>query len=240
VTEPVSEALEVQRPERPADLLQVIAQAVADPRCDVGKMERLLAMHQTIVSEQRRTAFMAAMGRLSGKLPEIGKHGTSHHGKYARLEDIDRAIRPLLAEEGLSLSFDSLPVENEKIRVICKLSHEQGHFEMKQVDLPIDKSGSKNGAQATVSTISYGRRALTKMLFNLVEEGEDTDSNDLTLINDEQIKTIHTLLIDTKSNQAKFLKLIAGVEKLEDIPARDYRRIINALDEKKRQQEQAR
>lgn len=217
------------------NLLSVIAQAVADPRCDVAKMEKLLDMHQRIVDEQRKTAFMAAMARVAVKLPEIGKHGTSHHGKYARLEDIDKAIRPIISEEGLSLSFDSQPIEG-KVRVTCKLSHADGHSETKQIDLPLDNSGSKNGAQSVISTVSYGRRALTKMFFNLVEAGEDTDANTDEPITEEQARDIRTLLKDTHSNEAKFLELIAGAPRIEDISARDFKRVVNALETKRRNQ----
>lgn len=225
---------EEQLPVQASDMLSVILQAVADPRIDADKLTKLLDAQERVSKEQQRVAFAAAMARLTPKLPEIGKHGTSHHGKYARLEDIDRAIRPLIAEEGFSLSFDSGPAEGNKVRVTCKLSHAEGHFETKQIDLPLDTSGSKNGAQSAISTVSYGRRILTKMFFNLIEAGEDTDGNDPSLITDEQVKDLETMLADTKSNVPNFLKLIAGVPELKDIPARDYQRVWNALETKRR------
>lgn len=235
-----NDSLVLSPPDAPPaeNLLAVIAHAVADPRCDVAKMEKLLDMHQRIVTEQRKTAFMAAMARVAVKLPEIGKLGQSHHGKYARLEDIDRAIRPIISEEGLSLSFDSQPIDG-KVRVTCKLSHADGHSETKQIDLPLDTSGSKNGAQSVISTVSYGRRALTKMFFNLVEAGEDTDANDPTCITEEQARDIRTMLQDLKSDERNFLDLIAGVSTIEQIPARDHKRIINALETKGRLKREA-
>jgi hypothetical protein len=217
-----------------SDLLGVIAQAVTDPRMDVDKMERLLAMHEKIVFEQHRTAFFAALARLAPKLPEIGKHGQSHHGNYARLEDIDRAIRPLLAEEGFALSFDSQSVDGGKIRVICRLSHTEGHSETKQIDLPVDNSGSKNGAQAAISTVSYGRRSLTKMFFNLIEAGEDDDGNGgSSAISEEQARDLNALMDEVKADRPRFLKYM-GVEKTEDILERDHRKAITALEEKRR------
>jgi ERF superfamily len=214
------------------NLLSVIAKAVANPDLDVEKLSRLLDVHERIVAEQRKTAFMAAMARLTPKLPEIGKHGMSHHGPYSRLEDIDRAIRPIIASEGFAMSFDSQEIGN-KIRVICKLSHAEGHFETKQIDLPIDNSGSKNGAQAVISTVSYGRRVLTKMFFNLIEAGEDLDGNRPIPITEDQVKDLQILLQDTDSNVAKFLAYM-NVEKLEDITSAEFKRAINALETKQR------
>jgi ERF superfamily len=217
-----------------SSLLDVIARVAMDPRADVEKLERLLAMQERVIADQRKQAFMAAMGRVAPKLPEIGRHGESHHGKYARLEDIDRAVRPIISEEGLSMSFDSEEVPPNKVKVMCRLSHADGYSETKAITLAIDKSGSKNDAQAVLSTIAYGRRGLTKMFFNLIEAGEDLDGNNPALINEEQAREINTLIVDTKSNMAKFLKLIAGTERIEDIPARDFKRVINALEEKQR------
>lgn len=227
---------------QPTDLMAAIAQAVCDPRVDVEKMERLLAMHQTIVAEQRKVAYMAAMGRIAPKLPRINQHGRIEvngqlRSKYARLEDIDLAIRPILAEEGFSMDFDSAPIEGGKILVTCRLSHCEGHSETKQIPLPIDKTGSKNDTQAVVSTVSYGRKALVKMFFNLVEGGEDNDGQGSDEpISKDQVLDIRTLLQDTKSDEKKFLELIAGVSRVEDIPARDYKRCINALETKMRTQ----
>lgn len=229
---PVAEA---QQDHPGENLLAVIARAVADPRLDVEKMERLLAMHRTIVTEQRQTAFMAAMARLTPRLPEIQKRGTSHQGKYARLVDIDRAIRPLIAEEGFSLSFDSQPMEG-KVRVICKLSHGEGHFETKQIDLPLDNSGSKNGAQMVLSTVAYGRRALTKMFFNLIEAGEDTDGNDPTTITKDQANKLVSLINEARADKARFLKFM-GVERIEAILHRDLPKAHNALDTMRRERQ---
>lgn len=163
---------------------------------------------------------MAALATVAPQLKQIGKHGTSHHGKYARLEDIDRAIRPIISKEGFSLSFDTQPVGNN-IRVICKLSHKEGHEEVKQLDLPIDTSGSKNGAQAVKSTVSYGRRILTQMFFNLIEEGEDTDGEIKAPLTAEQASALNNLIKTKGAPMHRFLKHMK-VEKIEDILQRDY------------------
>lgn len=228
-----NEALEVQRSDdTPGSLLQVIAHAVSDPRLDVDKLSKLLDVHERIVADQRKTAFMAAMARLTPKLPEIGKHGQSHHGRYARLEDIDRAIRPLIAEEGFSLSFDSGPAEGGKVRVTCRLSHADGHSETKQIDLPLDTSGSKNGAQSVISTVSYGRRALTKMFFNLIEAGEDTDANDLSVITEEQARDMEAKITEVGADKKRFLTYM-GVAATKDILAKDWTKALNAIETKR-------
>jgi ERF superfamily. len=215
-------------------LMQVLA-AVTRGDMPIDTMERLVALSERMMEQKRRQAFFAALARLTPKLPEIQKHGTSHHGKYARLEDIDRAIRPLIAEEGFAISFDTQSAEGGKVRVIGRLSHSEGHSEIKQIDLPLDNSGSKNGAQAVISTVAYGRRALTKMFFNLIEAGEDIDGNDPTNITDEQVKDLETLATEVKANKASLFEIL-GVKEWKEILARDYDKAVRALEMKRRVQ----
>lgn len=228
--------------QQPSNLLEVIARAVANPLVDVEKMEKLLAMQERVVADQRKTAYFAAMARIAPLLPEIDKNGrVAFEGKggnpgmdrrYARLEDIDRAIRPIISAEGLSLSFDTQPGEGGKIRVIGRLAHRDGHSETKQLDLPHDSSGAKNGIQAVGSTVSYGRRMIAKMFFNLMERGEDTDGNDPSTITEEQSRDIQAAVEGAGMNMARFC-VYMGVGKVADILAKDYQKALTAIDAKR-------
>lgn len=227
-------------------LLEVIARAARDPLVDVGKLERLLAIQQTVIADDRRTAFMAAMTRLAPKLPRLAKTGriqfkSEVHGRYAKLEDIDAAIRPLLSEEGFSLSFDVKPADSGKLRVSCRLSHVEGHSETNQIDLPVDKTGSKNDVQAVGSTVSYARRMLTKMHFNLIEVGEDDDgAGGGGTITVDQARDIEALLVEVKGDKVRFLRFMEA-ETFEGILAKHHKKAITFLEEKRRRMgEQAR
>lgn len=228
--------------ERADSTLEVISRLAVDPRVDVDKLERLLVMKREVEADQRRIAFLAALSRLAPKLPEIDKNGRvvfegkgSAPGmdrKYARLEDIDRAIRPLLSEEGFALSFDTQPTETGKIRISCTLSHRDGHSETKQLDLPHDSSGAKNGIQAVGSTVSYGRRMLVKMFFNLIERGEDSDAEPVEEITEDQVRDLQSLIEEVKADKKRFLDFM-GVPELSAILSRDYQKAINALETKR-------
>ena len=63
-----AESTELQR--EATSILDVIARAAADPTVNVDKLERLLAIQQTVLADQRRTSFMAAMSRLQASLPQ--------------------------------------------------------------------------------------------------------------------------------------------------------------------------
>lgn len=221
------------------ETLSIIERVALDPRVDVEKLERLLAMKERVLADQRRVAFVEAMSRLAPTMPEIDKNGrVTFEGKgdkpgmdrrYARLEDIDRAIRPLYSKEGFSLSWNTQPGENGKIRVIGTLSHSGGHFEQRQLDLPHDSSGAKNPIQAVGSTVSYGKRMITTMFFNLIARDEDTDGNNLNTITDDQVKDLQAAMDELKMNKQRFL-LFMGVGAVNDILARDWGKAMNAVE----------
>lgn len=221
------------------NLLTVIARAVANPALDVEKMERLLAMHERITDQQRKTAFADAMSRLQAKLPQINKQGRIivkgvERSRYARIEDIDRAIRPYLAEEGFSFSFDSESTDAKLFKLSCKLSHREGHSETKFLILPLDASEYRSNVQSIGSTVSYGKRQLIKMHLNLIERGEDDDGQGgAKPITAEQAKKLVADAIELKLDHAKFL-VYMGAEKIEAILARDWQKADNFMKARRR------
>lgn len=228
----------------PTNLLQVINNLVQQPgKVDVEALHRLLDFQERLEKRNAEQQFSDSLTRLQAKLPQIDKHGQirdnsgATRNKYAKYEDIDVVIRPMLAEEGFAVTFTEEEKTEKGIRYSSTLSHRAGHSVTKYITLGVDTSGSKNSIQAAGSSFSYARRYLLKAHLNLVEKGEDIDgNNDASLVSPEQVKEINTLIMDTKADRAKFLKLIAGVDEIEQIPARDYKRVINALEEKRRAQ----
>jgi hypothetical protein len=168
-----------------ASIMAVIIQVAANPNVDVGNMERLMQMHERHVDRQASAAFSVAMVSAQKRIKPVTRNALNKHtaSTYARLEDIDRAISPIFTEEGFSLSFGTadsrLPGH---LRVTCECMHAGGHTKLYQLDLPIDAAGSggktnKTGVQANGSTISYGRRYLTQMIFNVTTTDDDDDGN---------------------------------------------------------------
>lgn len=227
--------------ERPADLLSVIAAAVSDPRMDVDKMERLLAMHERIVERNATVAFESALSRLQAKLPQIdqsgvilGKDRVTVRSRYAPLEDIDVIIRPMLAEEGFAISFDTEETEGGKIRLLGKLSHKDGHSVTKSLTLPIDKNEYRTAIQDHGSTVSFGRRYLIKMHLNLIEKYEDNGGQGIEPITQDQVRDIEVMMSEIPDlNKRGFLDYM-GVDHLKEIRAKDLKKAINALETKRK------
>ena len=230
------QALAVPRPEATKDLLALLAQAAVDPRMDVAKMERLLEMHRQVTEDQRRVEFAAAMARLQAVLPQISKEGRivvsgTERSRYARIEDIDVAIRPLLAAEGFSLAFDTEP-KDHGLLITGKITHAAGHSETRSLLLPMDAQGAKSPVQGVGSTVSYGRRYLLKMILGIVERGEDDDGQGAP-ITESQVADLTALLTEVQADQPRFLAYMQ-VARVEDILAKDYKRAVTALETKRR------
>lgn len=239
----MDDKLAVQEPsaiQQVPQLLDVISRAVADERMDVEKMSRLLDLQERLLADARKTAFMAAMSRLQAKLPQMDKHGQAKNSKYAKLEDIDRVIRPLLADEGFSFSFDEEAHTEKTATFIAHLSHSDGHRESKRLTVPIDAAARNREGNAIRpaiqdygSTVSYARRYLIKMHLNLIERDEDTGGENRRPISEEQAKDIHAALDEVKADKKRFLEYME-VERVEDILLRDLKKALNAIDVKRR------
>lgn len=231
-------------------VLSIIAKAAADPAVDVAKMQALLDMQRQLMADQSRAEFNEAMARLQPRLPRIAKKGDvkypvrkgdddgpkKHAFFFARIEDIDDAIRPLLNDEGFSLSGDTIPQPDGRIIVTTTLLHRGGHSKTVQIGpLPLDTSGGKNNVQALGSTYSYGYRYGQRALLNLVFEGDDDDGvrGGQEFISDASVKVLSDLLIETKSDLGKFCALFS-VGGLPEIQVADYPAAVNALLDKRR------
>ena len=100
--------------------------------------------------------------------------------KYAKLEKIDGAMRPIYTRHGFSVRFGSDVSPREGfIRIVCTVSHGD-YSETNYLDAPPDTTGSKGLAnktpvQAVGSSVSYLRRFLLTMVFNIVLADEDDD-----------------------------------------------------------------
>jgi hypothetical protein len=107
------------------------------------------------------------------KNPHIGN-------KYARLETIDAALRPIYSKHGFSVRYGSEPAADGRLHITCTVAHAAGHSETLGLSAPLDALGtggraSKTGVQAVGSSVTYLRRYLLTMAFNVVTTDDDDD-----------------------------------------------------------------
>lgn len=158
-----------------AAILSMIERVATDQNADIGKLEKMLDMQERVLNRHSQEAFSSDMAAMQSELPRVEKSAQAHNSKYARLEDINDAIRPILQKHGFAVTFRVNQSES-MIKVVTVLSHRQGHREETDIMLPADTSGGKNAVQAIGSTISYGKRYGICALLN-ISTGDDTDGN---------------------------------------------------------------
>lgn len=210
-----------------AQMLDIISAAVMRQDVSVDTIERLLDAQIKAMDKQAVIEFNQAKARL--KFPTIKKSSKSHNNKYAKYEDIHKVVFPIYSKEGFSISFSEDVTGSGRVYT-AKLAHSGGHYETASMVLPADTSGSKNAIQAIGSTVSYAKRYLTCMLFNIVTADEDDDgyAGAIETITDEQARVIEEWIESTQSNRQMFLQYMS-VGAVGDISAKDYNKAMTAL-----------
>lgn len=181
----MSTQLVTQEVSQNTSMLAIIDRAARDPDTDVGKMERLLAMAKDMRASEAQSAFFAAMNDAQGEMRSISKdcHNLQTRSKYASYQAIDNEIRPIYSKHGFSMSFGSrASTVAEHVVVTCKVSHRAGHAESHELDMPADGRGLKGGdmmtkTHATGSALTYGKRYLAGLIWNLSYGETDDDGN---------------------------------------------------------------
>jgi hypothetical protein len=235
--------------------LALIEKIALDPCASLEKLERMMTMYERLKAKEAELAYNAAKGRILKKLAHIKivKNRPALHEiekgklqkriyeafKYAPLEEIDRHLRPLLAEENMDLSYSDEPQPSGEILIRGRLRHlPGGHFEDSFMSAPPDATGGKSTVQAVGSTNSFLRRYVACNIFNIVVVGDDDGGMGGT-IDEAQTETILDLIKKAKVG-SKFLKYMKAKSAEEagsleaavaTIATRDYRKAISTLEE---------
>lgn len=232
MTRPQQAQKQVASPTQGDQLLAIITQAASNPQCDVEKLRALLDMKKQVMEMDDRKEFSEAMSAAMGEMPQIFKAGIKEmNGKgsyrFARWEDMDSAIRPVLLRHGLRLSFTTERSEGNYIRVIGRITHANGQFQESSMELPIDNGPGRTEVQARGSTISYGKRYCAEMLLNIVRTNEDNDGaytpqkQGIKLITAAQKDELVDLLQKSGANTSAFLAHFCS-KTLDEMPERSF------------------
>lgn len=229
-------------------LMRLIEKAASDPNFDVDKMERLVAMRERSLALQVAAEFdeaMTAAQKECGPIREDANNPQTR-SKYASYLALDRAVRPIYTRHDFSISFGQGEGAPENyVRLEAYVSR-KGHTRTRHLDMPADGKGAKGGdvmtkTHATGSALTYGRRYLLALIFNLViGDMQDDDGNAAghELIGEEQKDQLIGLIRDTNTDTAAFLKYVfprAGIKALDEIPMSRFPDALAALEKKKRQ-----
>lgn len=178
----IPETASLQRHALAPDLASLVERVLTDPAADVTKLEKLLDMNDRVMNRAAKAAFDEAFSRMWPELPEIDERGAIKNGsgivqsRYAKYEDIQKAIRPVLGKHGFALRHRTeWPAEKQGIIRVVGILSGHGHSEESAFEAPLDKSQYRSDVQSQGSTISYGKRYTTCDLLNIITRGQDND-----------------------------------------------------------------
>lgn len=238
-------------PEGPGALLAAIVSLAKDPDMDIDKFDRLIAMQERMEDRQAERAFNKAFVEMQGALPTVKRNGSLEYpidknkpdgekrliAKFAKWEDIDREIQPVLAQYGFGLSFkiSQRTTEGGGLNVAAVLRHSGGHTDTGEpMPVPLDTSGGKNNVQAYGSALSYGKRYAAFAAIGIKTEGADDDGKAAgkRYISQEQVAELRKLLKQAPRDEGPFLeRLFNGtVPVIEEIETGAFVIVKNTLD----------
>lgn len=185
MTEVIAKTDQMPVTEQTTGLIRMIEQVCINPEMDVEKLERMLDMQERVLDRQAEQEFQIALAEMQSEMPVIEKRGEiairgQVQSKFAKFEDINKQVLPVMKNHGFSLTFETQQAEGY-INIIGVLRHKGGHKESTQLQIPYDTSGSKNAVQAVGSSVSYGKRYVMTALLNLTV-ADDSDDDGVSAV----------------------------------------------------------
>ena len=220
---------------QPESLLSQIVSAAREPGTNPQTIRELWEIAKEVREFDARQAFFAAMKAAQDEMKPIVRRSENPqtHSKYAKLEAIDKAIKPIYQKHGFAIMWSSpMVVEGNKVLVSCDVVHSAGYSKPFTLPGPLDIAGIKGNASKTEmhglgSSLSYLKRYLKCFIFDLTMTDEDDDAQGAQkYITDEHLDLIEKAIDACKLNAAErgnFEKFM-GVQATGDILDRDFER----------------
>jgi hypothetical protein len=174
-----------QKTSERSDFFAMIERLSSNPDVDVNKIEQIVNLQEHILDRNAKQLYNEDMVKAQSLIPSVFKNKPNEQtrSKYADFSAINKIAKPHYSACGFSLTYYEGKSEKENnIRVFADCMHRGGHTEIKWVDVPIDDKGikgttNKTNTHAKCSSLSYGKRYLICMIFNIATDDEDDDGN---------------------------------------------------------------
>lgn len=213
--------------------LSMIEKVAADPTVDISRIEQLYALKQRSDAAKSERQFAVSMAAAQAEIAPVAKNKANTHtnSRYADLAAIADAVQPIYSKHGFALTFGVEQAKTDAVTVTCEVIHADGHMRKLAITLPLDSAGSggkvnKTQLQATGSTITYGRRYLTCMAFNVAIA--DADGNKppeppapVETITAEQAGTLREMVESIDGTTVEFCQHFK-IATIGDLPAKRY------------------
>jgi hypothetical protein len=135
-----------------------------------------------VLGDQAEKAFLSALSDFQDECPELRRTKDVKFKtdgpvvySYAPLSDIDRQIKALLKKHGFTKRWKIFDIAG-KTKVVCIISHKDGHKEETEMEGESDMSGQKSAMQGKGSTITFMQRYTLIGALGLTTADSDIDA----------------------------------------------------------------
>lgn len=213
------------------------------PAVGIEGVRELMTMRREEQARLAEREFNAAMAEAQAALVPIARNQRNNqtNSNYADLAAIADAAMPIIYAHGFGVitsEFESKKVDH--LGVACEVTHRSGHSKRYEFNVPIDGTGMRGNANKTAthaygSTLSYGERYAKCKVFGIATKDDDGNKAqpESEFITPEQVAKIQSLIVEVGADIQKFLAL-GEVERIEDIYASRYDKVIGMLEAKRR------
>lgn len=163
----------------------IFERAAFDIEFPLDRLEKMMEMQERWQANQSEKEFNEALAAAQSEMPVVLKNqeNSMTRSTYADLAAINKAIAPVYSAHGFSVSFNTFEAKMQNCYgVSCELCHRSGHRRKFQAEIPPDNVGIKGNTNKTSihafgSTMSYAKRYLLTMIFNIATEDPDGSIN---------------------------------------------------------------
>ena len=209
---------------------QLIELAIEKGNIDLEKLEKLMVLQERHAANEAKKVFISSFSLAQMEITSVVKDklNPQTHSKYAGLDSIIDVAKPVYTKHGFSVIFyEGKPEIAEAVRVCADILHKSGHKETYYYDVPLDGMGIKGNANMTKihgksSSVSYGRRYLMCMIWNIATDDDDgnTAGNPVEYITDKERSELTDMAVATGASLPKLVAYLK-VEDLSKLEKKD-------------------
>lgn len=221
-------------------VISLVADALDNPNIDGDKLRATYEIYQSELADVRKQAFITAKAKalkgvnkllLRDRSIEITKSGTTITIPYTSRDLLEKEVWPRMERNGFDKEFDVEPIQGSTlVRIVCILSHSEGHVERRGVILPPDMNSPFGAVSGAMGTMTRGERKALMMALGLSSENIEDSDGDTPRITVDEASHISDLMaeLETDEDRLAFLSY-ARVTRPSMIPHDRFESSVNAL-----------
>ncbi len=151
---------------------------------DVEGFGKMLEYQERHEANQAKKVYASDFAVAQSKIEAVvkGKYNPQTKSRYAGIDDVIGMAKPVYTEQGFSIIYyEGETKVAEHIRVCADVLHKAGHKETYHYDVPLGGVGIKGvvnmtAIHAKATSVTYGRRYLLCMIWNIPTQDDDGNS----------------------------------------------------------------